>query len=84
MTRILLNHFKWDLEKLYEKYYDGDQETLFQQAHIVYPFKGSALADKVIVVMQTFVSISSNASKFQSTASSDLFRYFLPTLQICG
>ncbi|XP_022667404.1 potential E3 ubiquitin-protein ligase ariadne-1-like isoform X1 [Varroa jacobsoni] len=46
MTRILLNHFKWDLEKLYEKYYDGDQETLFQQAHIVYPFKGSALADK--------------------------------------
>lgn len=58
MTRILLNHFKWDLEKLYEKYYDGDQETLFQQAHIVYPFKGSALTDKVDRHLECFRLLS--------------------------
>jgi ariadne-1 len=37
ITRILLNHFKWDKEKLYERYYDGDQNELFQSAHIVNP-----------------------------------------------
>ncbi|XP_046912406.1 E3 ubiquitin-protein ligase arih1l isoform X2 [Dermatophagoides farinae] len=37
ITRILLNHFKWDKEKLYEKYYDGDQTQLFHDAHIVNP-----------------------------------------------
>jgi len=38
-TRILLNHFKWDKEKLMERYYDGDQEALFLEAHVVSPFK---------------------------------------------
>ncbi|CAN8015893.1 unnamed protein product, partial [Ixodes persulcatus] len=38
-TRILLNHFKWDKEKLYERYYDGDQERLFKEAHVVNPYK---------------------------------------------
>lgn len=37
-TRILLNHFKWDKEKLMEKYYDGDQETFFRDAHVINPF----------------------------------------------
>ncbi|KAJ6219414.1 hypothetical protein RDWZM_005226 [Blomia tropicalis] len=37
ITRILLNHFNWDKEKLYERYYDGDQSKLFQDAHIVNP-----------------------------------------------
>lgn len=37
-TRILLNHFKWDKEKLMEKYYDGDQETFFKEAHVINPF----------------------------------------------
>jgi ariadne-1 len=36
-TRILLHHFKWDREKLMEIYYDGDQERLFKEAHIVAP-----------------------------------------------
>lgn len=39
VTRILLNHFKWDKEKLMECYYDGDQERLFSEAHVVSPFR---------------------------------------------
>lgn len=38
-TRILLHHFRWDKEKLMERFYDGDQERLFKEAHIVSPFK---------------------------------------------
>lgn len=37
-TRILLNHFKWDKEKLMERYYDGDQEKFFCDAHVINPF----------------------------------------------
>ncbi|GFT73477.1 e3 ubiquitin-protein ligase ariadne-1 [Nephila pilipes] len=36
-TRILLNHFNWDPEKLYDKYYDGDPDSLFKAAHVVNP-----------------------------------------------
>ncbi|KAG9508821.1 E3 ubiquitin-protein ligase ARIH1 [Fragariocoptes setiger] len=39
ITRILLNHFKWDRERLYERYYDGNKERLFKEAHIVDPAK---------------------------------------------
>ncbi|XP_013780319.1 E3 ubiquitin-protein ligase arih1-like [Limulus polyphemus] len=42
VTRILLNYFNWDKEKLYERYYDGDQERLFKEAHIVSPYKRPA------------------------------------------
>jgi len=38
-TRILLNHFKWDREKLMERFYDGDQEKLFSEAHVVSPYR---------------------------------------------
>ncbi|XP_003740103.1 potential E3 ubiquitin-protein ligase ariadne-1 isoform X1 [Galendromus occidentalis] len=48
-TRILLNHFKWDREKLYEKYYDGDPEKLFQQAHVVNPFKMFPIGEKKLM-----------------------------------
>lgn len=41
-TRILLHHFRWDKEKLMERFYDGDQERLFKEAHIVSPFKSQA------------------------------------------
>jgi len=37
ITRILLNHFNWDKEKLYEAYFDEDREKLFKTAHIVSP-----------------------------------------------
>lgn len=45
-TRILLNHFKWDMEKLYERYYDSDQERLFKEAHVVNPYKKPAKSQK--------------------------------------
>jgi hypothetical protein len=38
-TRILLHHFRWDKEKLMERFYDGDQDRLFKEAHIINPFK---------------------------------------------
>lgn len=39
-VRLLLHHFRWDKEKLMERFYDPDhQEELFRQAHIVNPFK---------------------------------------------
>ncbi|XP_054707104.1 E3 ubiquitin-protein ligase arih1-like [Uloborus diversus] len=39
ITRILLNYFKWDKEKLYERYFDSDVERLFQDAHVINPLK---------------------------------------------
>merc|ERR1719422_2681867 len=41
-TRILLNHFRWDKEKLMERYYDGDQDKLFSEAHVVSPHRREA------------------------------------------
>ncbi|CAH1797909.1 unnamed protein product [Owenia fusiformis] len=38
-TRILLNHFRWDKEKLMERYYDGDQDKLFTEAHVISPHR---------------------------------------------
>lgn len=37
--RILLNFFGWDKEKLLEGYYDGDQDKLFKDAHVINPSK---------------------------------------------
>ena len=38
--RILLNHFKWDKEKLYDAYYAaGDQENMFEEANVPSPFR---------------------------------------------
>ncbi|MPC32186.1 E3 ubiquitin-protein ligase arih1 [Portunus trituberculatus] len=48
-TRILLNHFKWDKEKLMERFYDGDQEKLFSEAHVVSPFKTPSKSQRVTV-----------------------------------
>lgn len=42
ITRILLNHFRWDKEKLMERYYDGDQDSLFSEAHVVSPYRKDA------------------------------------------
>lgn len=35
ITRILLNHFQWDKERLYERLFDGNREALFKEARIV-------------------------------------------------
>lgn len=39
ITRILLNFFNWDKEKLMEKFFDGNQDDLFREARVVNPFK---------------------------------------------
>ncbi|XP_064400829.1 E3 ubiquitin-protein ligase arih1l-like [Halichondria panicea] len=36
-VRILLTACKWDKEKLMDRYYAGDQQSLFKEAHLVYP-----------------------------------------------
>ncbi|XP_065316151.1 E3 ubiquitin-protein ligase ARIH1-like isoform X2 [Gordionus sp. m RMFG-2023] len=36
-TRLLLHHFKWDKEKLLERYYDGNPDKLFAEAHLSNP-----------------------------------------------
>ncbi|KAF6211188.1 hypothetical protein GE061_014303 [Apolygus lucorum] len=45
-TRILLNHFKWDKEKLMERFYDGNQEQLFAEARVVNPFTKTSVVSK--------------------------------------
>ncbi|EDV46561.1 potential E3 ubiquitin-protein ligase ariadne-1 [Drosophila erecta] len=43
-TRILLNHFKWDKEKLLEKYFDDNTEEFFKCAHVINPFNNATEA----------------------------------------
>ncbi|CAG5099484.1 Similar to arih1: E3 ubiquitin-protein ligase arih1 (Xenopus laevis) [Cotesia congregata] len=57
-TRILLNHFKWDKEKLMERFYDGDQEKLFSEARVVNPFRKGSIISR---------SRSQNSSRRTST-----------------
>jgi len=42
-VRILLNHFKWDKEKLMERYYSDDQEAMFGEAKVVPPHRKIAI-----------------------------------------
>lgn len=51
-TRILLNHFKWDKEKLMERFYDGDQEKMFKDAHVINPFRKPSAVSKPKVVFK--------------------------------
>ncbi|KAJ8305008.1 hypothetical protein KUTeg_018591 [Tegillarca granosa] len=47
VTRILLNHFKWDKEKLMERYYGSDQDSLFSEAHVISPHRRERPAKKM-------------------------------------
>ncbi|XP_047738111.1 E3 ubiquitin-protein ligase arih1-like [Hyalella azteca] len=38
-ARLLLNHFRWDKEKLMERFFDSNQEKLFEEAQIASPYK---------------------------------------------
>lgn len=46
-ARILLTHFKWDKEKLLERYYTTDQEKLFQEAHVINPHRTRPMSLRV-------------------------------------
>lgn len=48
-TRILLNFFNWDKEKLMEKFFDGNQDELFKEARVVNPFKKVNVAKPKII-----------------------------------
>lgn len=61
-TRILLNHFKWDKEKLMERLYDGDQEALFSEARVINPFRKPLPVNKYKV----WISDVLNNNKFMS------------------
>lgn len=37
-TRLLLNYFRWDMQKFVDTYYNGDQEQMFEKAHVINPF----------------------------------------------
>ena len=47
VIRMLLNHFRWDKEKLMERYYDGDPEKLFTEAHVASPFAKPSVSSKI-------------------------------------
>ncbi|XP_055377371.1 E3 ubiquitin-protein ligase ariadne-1 [Condylostylus longicornis] len=45
-TRILLHHFKWDKEKLMERYFDDQEGKLFSEAHVINPNKKPNIINK--------------------------------------
>lgn len=50
VTRILLNHFKWDKEKLMERFYDGNQEELFSEARVINPFRKAVIIQPRVIL----------------------------------
>jgi len=62
-ARILLTHFKWDKEKLLERYYSGDQDKLFKEAHVVNPLRSTSST----TVCKTKSTSSSSRRSNQST-----------------
>lgn len=67
VTRILLNHFKWDKEKLYERYYDGDRERLFQEARIIDPLTSKASTSRSATSSPALTRSSSRVSHLMYT-----------------
>uniref|UniRef100_A0A3P8WB83 RBR-type E3 ubiquitin transferase n=1 Tax=Cynoglossus semilaevis TaxID=244447 RepID=A0A3P8WB83_CYNSE len=39
ITRILLSHFNWDKDKLFERYFDGNVDNLYSECHVINPGK---------------------------------------------
>lgn len=72
ITRILLNYFNWDKEKLMERFFDGNQDELFQEAHVINPFK------KVNTVKPKL------SSKILGTEECDICFMILATSQLTG
>ena len=53
-VRILLNHFKWDKQKLYERYYlESCSEKIFEEAKVLSPSKIEALAARTMDASST-------------------------------
>ena len=54
-VRILLNHFKWDKERLMERLYSEDQEAMFQEAQV--DRSGLARITDIIIVMTVMKTV---------------------------
>lgn len=60
-ARKLLNHFKWDQEKLIEKYYDDNPQAFFKKVNVNNPFiknvynKSESIGDKICGICITAV-----------------------------
>ncbi|UJR30641.1 hypothetical protein I4U23_018165 [Adineta vaga] len=66
-VRLLLHHFRWDKEKLMERFYDPNhQEELFRQAHIVNPFK------KTIPIQTQQVNSSQRTTRRQASTTTPI------------
>ncbi|XP_008561029.1 E3 ubiquitin-protein ligase arih1 [Microplitis demolitor] len=52
ITRILLNHFNWDEEKLLDKFYTQNRSDLFKEAHIIDP-SSSAVSKKNNLIIES-------------------------------
>lgn len=72
-TRILLNYFNWDKEKLMERFFDGNQEDLFREAHVVNPYKKPNTAAKPKV-----------SRKLLGSEECEICFMVLPTTQMTG
>ena len=70
-VRILLSHFKWDKDKLIERYYTGDQEAMFQEAHVISP-------DKIRKTAESLRSQSPSSSGTVSALDCDICCLSLP------
>ena len=46
-ARILLSHFKWDNEKLFEQFFDGSQEKLFEEPGVINPFRNDVIDNRL-------------------------------------
>ncbi|XP_023033858.1 E3 ubiquitin-protein ligase ariadne-1 [Drosophila willistoni] len=44
ITRIILNHYKWDKDTLFENYFESSPQEFFKRAHIVNPFAATTSA----------------------------------------
>lgn len=79
-TRILLHHFRWDKEKLMERFYDGDQERLFKEAHIVSPFK---TVSRKLSGQRSTTSSSSSSGSSRSKQAKEFYCEicYLPTIE---
>jgi len=55
-ARLLLSHFKWDKERLLERYYSGDQERLFKEVHVLDPHQNSSTKKKTPSSSSSFPS----------------------------
>jgi len=66
MVRRLLTACRWDKEKLLERYYAGDQEALFKEAHVIDPAKKPKPKIPVVVQMNstTKVDLITNATSY--------------------